>query len=72
MITKTMAISVFVGNMLRAGCRFDPSDGRELLIPPEIAQRAGVLPGYFYIYEPVDGVARVEKFLVDGTREWVQ
>jgi hypothetical protein len=71
-MARTMSVEKFVTDMLRAGCRFDPSDERKLLIPEAVAERAGVLPGYFYIYEPVDGIMRVEKFSPDGTQQHIQ
>lgn len=62
----------FIDDMLRVGCKVDAADPRKLHIPAEVAEKAGVLPGYFRIGEPVNGVAKVEKFLTNGTLEWVQ
>lgn len=64
--------SKFVAEMLAAGCYFDTEDPRKLIIPEDVAAKAGVLPGYFYAYEPIDGVAKVEKFGMDGKLERLQ
>ncbi len=64
-----MTAAKFIADMLAAGCYLD---GRKVVIPEDVAKRAGVTPGYFYIHEPVNGVGKVEKFLPDGTLEWIQ
>lgn len=57
----------FIKDMLKAGCYFDPQDRHKLIIPENLAARIGEKPGYFYINDPVDGLAIVERFNSDGS-----
>ena len=68
-----MPAKKFIDDMLSVGCYFDPTDARKLIIPEELAADIGEPPGYFYINDPVDGNAIVERFNADGsTREKIQ